>query len=204
MPTDTRVDKYITGAPDFARPMLERFRELVHKGVPEAQEDIKWSRPSFLYRDKILFGMSAFKAYCGFFVFNPDVNKLIEKDGKISETARQLDRVSAIDQLPSEKDLLRYICEARRLLDAILSSPAPRKRTGAPKPEAEIPNDFAAALSKNKTAAKAFHGFSPSHRREYVEWITEAKRDETRQKRIATTLEWLVEGKPRNWKYMNC
>ena len=184
--------------------MLERFRELAHKGVPGLKEEIKWSRPMFLYRDKILFGMSAFKAYCGFFIFSPEVNKLLGKEGKIAETGRRLDRVSEFSQLPSEKDLLQYIREGKRLLDEIVSSPAPRKRAAPPKPEAEIPQDLAAALSKNKAAIKAFSAFSPSHRREYIEWITEAKRDETRQKRIATTLEWLVEGKPRNWKYMNC
>jgi uncharacterized protein YdeI (YjbR/CyaY-like superfamily) len=129
---------------------------------------------------------------------------MLPKEGRVAETALKLDRITDLSQAPSVKDLKLYIREGKRLLDELLSNPAPRKRTAPPKPEAEVPVDLAAALAKNKTAAKAFQTFSPSHRREYVEWITEAKRDETRQKRIATTLEWLAEGKPRNWKYMNC
>jgi hypothetical protein len=58
------------------------------------------------------------------------------------------------------------------------------------------------ALAKNRKARETFEGFSPSHRREYVEWIAEAKGDDTRKRRIATAIEWLSEGKPRNWKYM--
>lgn len=204
MPTDARVDQYISGAPEFARPILEHLRDLVHKELPEIREDIKWSRPAFLYRDKILFGMSAFKTYCGFFLFNQDVNKLLPNEGPIAETARKLDRVKELAEVPSQRSLQRYIREGRRLLDELLANPTPRKRTVPPKPETAVPADLAAALAKNRVAAKAFHAFSPSHRREYVEWITEAKRDETRQKRITTTLEWLAEGKPRNWKYMNC
>jgi uncharacterized protein YdeI (YjbR/CyaY-like superfamily) len=64
-----------------------------------------------------------------------------------------------------------------------------------------VPQDLKSALARNAKARAAFEGFSPSHRREYVEWIEDAKRDDTRRKRLATAIEWMGEGKPRNWKY---
>ncbi len=205
MPTDQRVDQYIAKAPEFAKPILRYLRELIHEGCPDASEDIKWSRPGFLYRDKILYGLVAFKAHCSFYIFQPEIAKKLEDEGKhIDDSAGALSKITQVGGLPPRKELLRFIRDAARLLDASLSNPAPRKRAAAPKPEASIPDDLAVALTKNKKAAAAFKQFSNSHRREYIEWITEAKREETRKKRIVTALEWLAEGKPRNWKYMNC
>jgi len=124
----------------------------------------------------------------------------IETHGKVG----LLEHITKLADLPPDKDMLRYIREACRLLEASLSDPAPPKPAKPRKPEAEVPRDLAVALAGNRAASQAFHRFSPSHRREYIEWIAEAERDETRQKRIATALGWLAEGKPRNWKYMNC
>lgn len=205
MPTDPRVDQYIAKAPEFAKPILEQLRQTIHEGCPKAIEDVKWSRPVFLYRKKILFGTAVFKAHCSFFVFQRDVNELLEQ-GRETGTglAGCLGRIVQLSDLPPKRALLRYVKEAVRLVDESLANPAPKKRTAPPKPEAEVPPDLAAALAKNKSASKAFLAFSPSHRREYIEWITEAKREETRQRRITTALEWLAEGKSRNWKYSDC
>ncbi len=204
MMTDPRVDQYISDAPAFAQPMLTLFREVVHKGCPEVEESIKWGRPMFLYRKKILYGMAAFKAHCGFLFFQPGVRKLLEKEGlKSDEGSGSLGRITQMADLPSKQDLLRYVREGRRLMDEGAPHTAARKRSTGRKPPLAVPDDLAAALAQNQPAAKAFHKFSPSHRREYIEWITEAKRDETRQQRIAKTLEWLSEGKTRNWKYVN-
>lgn len=195
MPTDSRVDKYITAAPEFARPILEHVRDLIHKACPEVEEDIKWSRPSFLYRGKILLSMAAFKAHCRIVFWNADVNQSIARNGS-------LERVTAVSDLPAKRQLIGYIREALRAIEEGSPVTVMGKRNGSPKSEAEVPAEFAAALGRNRKAAKAFDNLSPSHRREYIEWIAEAKREETRQKRIATALEWIAEGKPRHWKYM--
>lgn len=204
MPTDARVDQYVERAPQFAKPILQHVRGLVHKAYPDIGEDIKWSRPAFLHREKILCGMVAFKAHCSFYIFPSETRNQMREGGQFRALAEKLAKITRMDDLPADKDILQYVKAAVRLIDESLSNPAPRKRATQPKPEASVPEDLARALVKHKKAAQTFEKFSVSHRREYIEWITEAKREETRQKRIATALEWLAEGKPRNWKYMNC
>lgn len=204
MPTDPRVDRYIEKAPDFAKPILRHLREIVHEACPGISEDVKWSRPAFVYREKILCGIVAFKAHCSFYLFQTDVENQLAQEERFKQFRESLDRIAQMSDLPSRKNLLRYVREGVRVLDASLLNPAPRKRAAQPKPDADVPEDLALALAKNRRAAQTFENFSKSHRREYIEWITEAKREETRQKRVATALEWLAEGKPRNWKYMNC
>jgi uncharacterized protein YdeI (YjbR/CyaY-like superfamily) len=205
MPMDPRIDRYIEGAPAFAHPILARLRKLVHKACPEAEESMKWSRPCFLYRKKIVCGMSAFKEHCSFGFWDPAMRQVLVDEGvETHEKVGLLERITKAADLPSDKDMLRYIREACRLVEANLSNPAPAKPAKPRKPEVAVPRDLAEALAGSRAAFEAFQRFSPSHRREYIEWIGEAKRDETRRKRIATALEWLAEGKPRNWKYMNC
>jgi len=201
MPTDKRVDEYIKGAPEFAQPILNHLRELVHKGCPEAEEAIKWNMPSFLYRGRLLYSMAAFKGYCRFIFWRPEIAKLAGKQGSQGDDdGAVVGKVTQLADLPSDKDMLSYIREARRLADeGPRTSLMPKRST--PKPELEMPAEFAAALRNHKTASKSFEAFSPSHRREYIEWISQAKRAETRSKRIQTALEWLASGKPRNWKY---
>jgi uncharacterized protein YdeI (YjbR/CyaY-like superfamily) len=200
--SDKRVDDYIARAPEYAQPILRHLRELVHKGCPEAEEAIKWSTPSFVYRNRLLFSMGAFKAHCRFIFWRPEIAKLAGKKGtEIDDDGEVAGKITRLSDLPSDRELLGYIREAKRLTEE-----GPRvtmRKASTPKPEAEAPAEFAAALAKDKAAAKVFHSFSPSHRREYIAWITEAKRPETRDKRIETSLKWLAEGKPRNWKYMN-
>jgi len=204
MPTDPRVDQYIANAAEFAKPILRDFRELIHEVCPDVSEDIKWGRPAFLHEGKILCGIVAFKAHCSFYVFQAEISKELREKGGYAGFADGLNRITRSGDLPARKNLSQYIRDAVRLLDKSVSDPVPRKRSAQPKPEPGVPDDLAVALRKNKTDAQAFEGFSKSHRREYIEWITEAKREDTRRKRIATALEWLAEGKPRNWKYMNC
>jgi uncharacterized protein YdeI (YjbR/CyaY-like superfamily) len=199
---DPRFDAYIAKAAPFAQPVLEHLRDVVHRACPDVVEDIKWSHPSFQYRDKILCGMAAFKAHLGFGFWHQETQGLIERERGDPQSARLLGNITSLDDLPDDATLARYVKHTMKLLEqGVPSRPsAPAK----PKPAAKIPADLAAALKKNKAAAKTFETFSPSHRREYIQWITEAKREETREKRLATTLDWLSKGKPRNWKYMNC
>lgn len=205
MPTDPRVDQYLANSPAFAQPILHHLRDLVHQACPDVVETMKWSRPAFLYGDKILFGMSAFQAHCAFGFWHPEMTKRLLKEGIAAhEGAGSLGRITQMTDLPSDRDLLRYMREALRFQKEMPAKNGAQKRVAAPKTEVVVPDDLAAALANNEVAAQTFHAFSPSHRREYTNWITEAKREETRQKRISTAVTWLSEGKPLNWKYMNC
>jgi uncharacterized protein YdeI (YjbR/CyaY-like superfamily) len=194
-----QVDAYIELAPEYARPILSTIREIVHRGCPEVQEVIKWGVPHFEHRG-LLGGMAAFKRYAalGFWkgALMKDPHGLLGDDPKASMTGM---RFARLEDLPPEKVLMAYVQEAARLNEQGVKLPrGPKSR----KEEIPVPADFDQALAGNPRARETFEGFPPSHRREYLEWITEAKREETRRRRIATAVEWLVEGKPRNWKYM--
>jgi uncharacterized protein YdeI (YjbR/CyaY-like superfamily) len=203
MPAHKTVDEYIAHAPAYAQPILTHLRRLVRKECPDVEEAIKWSMPAFVYRKKILFSMAAFKEHCRFIFWRPEIARLARKEGgKSDDDGAALGKITQLSDLPSDKVISTYIREARRLTDE--SPRSPMRKKGPPKPELALPPEFAAALAKNKAASKNFEAFSPSHRREYIEWISEAKREETREKRIETALQWLAEGKPRHWKYMNC
>ena len=206
--TDPRIDAYIVKSADFARPILEHIRKLVHKACPEATETVKWSMPFFEYNGAIICNMAAFKQHCAFGFWN--ASQLKDPEGVLhvrdKNAMGHLDRLASIKDLPADKVLLAYIKEAVQLIKDGKNVPArgknsPAAKEKAPKKELPIPDVLAAALKKNKKARETFEGFPPSHRREYIEWISEAKTEETRDKRVATTLEWLVEGKSRNWKY---
>jgi uncharacterized protein YdeI (YjbR/CyaY-like superfamily) len=200
MPTrDPRVDAYIENAAEFAKPILNHIRKLVHSACPDVEETLKWGMPHFM-RNGILCSMAAFKEHCALNFWKGD---LIFADGKVSVTQDkgmgQFGRVSQLFELPTDDVMIGYIKEAARLNEAgITAAPRPRSKE---KKELEVPQDLMAALKKSKKALTTFEKFSYSHKKDYVEWITEAKRAETRKKRIQTALEWLAKGKPRNWKY---
>ena len=194
---DPRVDAYIDAAADFAKPILEHLRTLVHRACPQAEETLKWGMPTFMYHG-ILCGMGAFKQHCVFGFWKHKLVVGVERD----DTAMgQFGCITSVKDLPSAKLLSGYIKKAMQLNEQGVTVPRARK---TPRPAPKVPDDLAAALQKNKKAASVYAAFSPSAQREYVEWITEAKRDETRAKRLATAVQWIAEGKQRNWKYMNC
>jgi len=202
---DARVDAYIAKAQPFAQPILKHLRGLVHEGCPGVEETIKWSMPFFEYRGAILGNMSAFKQHCAFGFWGVEIRAAVRqakaaRDGALGT----LGRITRLEDLPGEKELLGWIRQAKGLIESgrYTSPIAARQSVVKPaKPALKTPADFAAALKKNKKAAAAFAAFSPSCKREYVEWIVDAKRAETRAKRIATAVEWIGEGKKRNWKY---
>lgn len=201
---DPRIDAYIAKAADFAQPILRHLRECVHRGCPETTESIKWSVPHFDYAGGILCGMAAFKAHCTFGFWHQGMNEILGVHAGKSGTAMgSFGRITKLSDLPDDRTLIRFIKAAAKLNESGTPSRPRPAATGARK-ELAVPADLAAALKKNRAAAKTFADFSPSHRKEYIEWITEAKREETRAKRLATTLEWLAEGKSRNWQYINC
>jgi uncharacterized protein YdeI (YjbR/CyaY-like superfamily) len=191
---EPRIDAYIARAQPFARPILEKVRERAHAVVPGIEEAMKWSHPTYLKNGKIVVGTAAFKEHASVHFWRGQELGMETKPGAMG----QLGKVASVADLPPNLDDL--IRKAAALSDA----PAPRKPKHAPKPPPEMHPDFAAALAKAPSAKANLDGFPPSAQRDYLEWISEAKQDSTRQMRIATAVEWLSEGKRRNWKYETC
>jgi uncharacterized protein YdeI (YjbR/CyaY-like superfamily) len=193
--TDERIDAYIAAAGEFARPIATKIREAVHAGCPDCEETMKWGQPTFVHGGKILCGFGAFKAHVRLHFWK---GGLVGQGADPDEWGR-LHRLTAVSDLPSKKVLAGYVKKAVAASELVETKP---KRTAKPKQPAAIPDDLMAAMRKNKKALAGFEALSPSHKREYVEWITEAKASETRARRIAQTVEWTAQGKSRNWKYM--
>ena len=198
MSRDPRIDDYIAKAAPFARPILEHVRERVHAAVPDAEETMKWSAPGFTLNGKILLMMAAFKQHAALnFWRGQEIGDGSPKAGAMG----QFGRLTTVSDLPPDDQLDAMLVEAAALA---ATAPAPRKTKHAPKPAPEMHPEFAAALAKAPKAKAVLDGFPPSAQRDYLEWISEAKQDATRAKRIATAVEWLEEGKRRHWKYQNC
>ena len=194
---DPRVDAYIARSADFAKPILAYLRDVVHEGCPDVEETMKWSFPHFMHGG-ILCSMASFRKHCAFGFWKAPLIFEGEKT-PVKDAMGHFGRIESLDQLPSRNELVGYVRKAARLNDEGVKSPVSRK--AKPKGDLVIPAELTAALRKNTRAQTAFESLSPSHKREYVEWIAEAKRDETRQRRVAATLELLAEGKTRHWKY---
>ncbi|MDB5047979.1 MAG: hypothetical protein JWO30_1050 [Fibrobacteres bacterium] len=213
---DPRIDAIIAKSADFAKPILTHIRKLVHQGCPEAEETLKWGMPHFLYGGEILCGMAPFKAHAVFGFWKgslivpagkgvkagtePRASKNGKSEAKAEPGMGQFGKLTSVKDLPNDKTMLGYIKTAMTLNDQGVKSPT-RGKNAKPKPPVEAPAYFLAALKKNKAALATYQGFSPSQKREYVEWITEAKTDATRDSRLATAVEWMAEGKVRLWKY---
>lgn len=193
---DPRVDAYIARSSDFAKPILNHIRSVVHEACPEVQETVKWGAPFFDYQG-VMCNMAAFKAHCAFGFWKGSL--VLGNDVKDADAAGQFGRIEKVSDLPPKKVLMGYIRQAMKLNEDGVKPM--RTKTGTKKPELDVPDYLRAALKKDKTAQTAFDAFSPSHRREYIEWITDAKTEATRNKRMETALEWIAEGKSRNWKY---
>jgi len=192
--TDPRVDAYIQNAAPFARPILVHIRESVHAGCPEVEETIKWSFPHFVYKG-MLCSMAAFKAHCSFGFWKGSLLEVPPNGTPMS----QFGRITSVDDLPRSKELTRLVRQAAALNDDGVKIARPKQTAAKAPPKA--PDDLQKALKSHAKASANFKALSPSHKREYIEWITEAKTEATRRKRVATTIEWLSQGKSRNWKY---
>ena len=194
---DPRVDAYMAKSADFAKPIIDHLRELVHATCPPVEETIKWGMPTFMYHG-MLCGIGAFKQHCTFGFWK---HRLVVGTGRYDDAMGQFGCITKVGDLPPKRELAALIRKAMQLNEEGVKVPKTRAR---PRPALKAPADLAAALKKNAKAAATYTAFSPTNKRDYVEWITEAKREETRSKRVAQAVEWIAEGKPRNWKYMNC
>jgi uncharacterized protein YdeI (YjbR/CyaY-like superfamily) len=195
------IDAYIIKSADFAIPILTHIRELVHKTCPDAEEKMKWSFPHFDYKGEMMCSMAAFKEHAAFGFWKASLMKdpVLAEMAKSEVAMGHLGRLTSLKDLPSDKKLIAWIKEAMALNDKGIKLPV--KAKPATTKELEVPDYFSKALTKNKKAKQNFDGFSYSNKKEYVMWVSEAKTEDTRNKRMATTVEWLAEGKIRNWKY---
>ena len=196
---DPRVDAYIEKSADFAKPVLIHLRKLIHKASPKVSETVKWGMPAYEYKGLVC-GLAAFKQHCTFGFWK---QKLLDYDGFSSEKTAMgsFGRITSKKDLPPDDVIVKLIQRAVELNEKGVKT---AKKAPAAKKELVVPNDLKKALALDAAAKATFDSFSYSHKKEYVEWIEEAKTDATREKRLATTIEWLAEGKDRNWKYKNC
>jgi uncharacterized protein YdeI (YjbR/CyaY-like superfamily) len=195
---DPRIDAYIARKAPFARPILEHVRNRVHANVPNAEETLKWSAPAFTLGGKILLVMAAFKAHAALNFWRWQELRGYEAE---ANGMGQFGKLASLDDLPPDAELDALILKAVELAAA---APAPRKNKHPPKHPSELHPEFAVALAAAPAANATLDGFPPGARRDYLDWIADAKQPATRAKRIAIAVEWLNEGKRRNWKYENC
>ncbi|HSB12397.1 MAG TPA: YdeI/OmpD-associated family protein [Blastocatellia bacterium] len=203
--TDPRVDAYITKSADFAKPILTHIRKLIHDTCPSVEETIKWSFPHFMYKSpnernpRILCSMASFKQHCALGFWYTGGGPM-SGEPKPAEGMGQYGKITSISDLPKDKELIKQIKEAVKLHQSGIKA-SPRTRSNEKK-ELEIPGYFAAALKKNRKALKTFEQFNYTNKKEYVDWVTEAKTEKTRISRLATAVEWMSEGKTHNWRYV--
>lgn len=191
---DPRVDAYIEKSEAFARPILGYLREVMHEACPEVEETIKWKFPVFMY-EGILANMASFRRHCAFGFWKGSL--ILDDESAAGEAMGQFGRITSLDDLPPKEALIGYIHKAMELNEKGIQ---PKKKQRK-KPELEMPEDFTAALREVSGALKAFEAMPPSHRREYIEWITEARRDDTRRRRISKAVDQISGSKSLNWKY---
>jgi uncharacterized protein YdeI (YjbR/CyaY-like superfamily) len=198
---EKKIDAYIAKSADFAKPILNHIRQLVHKACPDVEEKMKWSMPFFDYKGEMLCHMASFKqhAVMGFWKASLMKDPILVENAKSETAMGHLGRITSLKDLPPDKKIAAWIKEAMQLTDKGIKLPAKAKQTE--KNEFAVPDYFVKALAKNKKAKQVFENFPPSHKKEYLMWITEARTEETRNKRMATAIEWIAEGKGKNWKY---
>jgi uncharacterized protein YdeI (YjbR/CyaY-like superfamily) len=199
MARDPRVDAYLARQADFAKPILEKLRDSVHSACPECEETLKWSAPAFTYKGSILAQMAAFKAHASFGFWQG--RKVTGETPKEKEAMGSFGKLASVADLPDAGTMTELVRKAMALVDSGEKAARPLKHA---KPPLEVPPDLEAAFAKNAEARATYEGFPTSARRDYLDWLADAKRPETRAKRLEQTVEWLAEGKRRHWKYENC
>lgn len=196
---DKRINAYIARSADFAKPILTHIRALVHQACPDVEETVKWGFPHFDYKGMFC-SMASFKSHCAFGFWKAALMKdrILMENAQAETAMGHLGKIQSLADLPADKTLLKWMKEAMQLNEAGIKLPV-KPKTAAP---VETPADLMAALKKNKAALATFTDFGNGNKREYVSWVLEAKTEATRNKRIATAVEWMAEGKIRNWKYV--
>ncbi|WP_412467852.1 YdeI/OmpD-associated family protein [Pedobacter sp. KLB.chiD] len=199
MHTTVQVDQYIINSAEFAIPILDHFRNLVHQADARIEEKIKWGMPFFDYKGTVCH-MASFKHHCAFgfwkgALINDEYGIFKER----SESMGWLGKIKSFDDLPADEILIAYIQQAIQLNEDNIKLPSKPKSND--KKEVIVPEYFAEALNEAPEALAVFQNFSPSNKKDYILWLEEAKTEATRMRRLETTLAWLAEGKTRMWKY---
>lgn len=194
---DSRIDAYIVKSADFAKPILQSLRKTVHEACPQVEETIKWGSPSFIHAGGILCGMAAFKQHASFGFWK---HALVMGADAPRDGMGSYGKITSLSELPPKRQLIADLKKAMTLNEQGIMGPGVRRRM-APRPPPEAPADLVAALNKSSRARAVFEAFPPSRKREYIDWIVEAKREQTRARRLAQAINWIAEGKSRNWKY---
>jgi len=193
---DKRVDAYIAKAKPFAQPILEHLREIIHEGCPEVVETIKWGMPAFEHKGPLA-GVAGFNQHCAFHFWKSSL--ILDKDDKKPRTAMgSFGRIRSVKDLPPRKKMVDYVRRAAALNDQGIKVERAKPKRGQ---TIDAPAFMMSAIKKNKRSLATWEQFPYTKKKDYIEWVTGAKTDETRDKRLATTVEWLSEGKGRNWKY---
>ncbi len=200
---EKRIDTYIAKSAEFAKPILNHFRSLVHKTCPELEEKVKWGFPHFDYKGGPMCSMAAFKKHCAIGFWKAELmknGKTLVKNAQSEAAMGHFGKVSSLKDLPSDKTIVSYIKEAMRLNEEGIKL-SPKKTSAKEKQELKLPNDFLELLSKTKGALKQFEAFTPGRKKDYLSWIRGAKTEITRNKRMNTAIDWISEGKDLNWRY---
>jgi len=196
---DPRVDAYIENAAEFAQPVLEHLREIVHAACPEVVETIKWRMPMFEHKG-LLCHFASFKQHCAFGFWKHTL--LFDGQDEPAKGMGSFGKLTSVKDLPSKRELTALVKKAVKLNEQGIARDSQKSKPV--KPATEMPSEFKTALAKQAKARKFFESLAPGYQREYVEWIADAKREATRDKRIDQAIEWLGESKKRNWKYESC
>ena len=199
--SDKRIDAYIAKVQPFAQPILKHIRAVVHKASPDINETMKWSFPHFDYKGKMLCSMAGFKEHCVFMFWKQSIMKDPNKLFGPRDKEGGMGRIKNVKEMPSEKILIEYIKQAMKLNDEGKTTPRKEKKV-SDKKELVVPDYLKKALAKNAKAKKTFEAFSYSNQKEYTMWLADAKTEETRDSRLKLAIEWMEEGKIRNWKYV--
>jgi uncharacterized protein YdeI (YjbR/CyaY-like superfamily) len=195
------VDAYIEKSAPFAKPILNHLRRLVHAANPAITETIKWGFPNFEYKGLVCH-MASFKQHCSFGFWKAslltDSQEVLAQLGKTA--MGHLGQIKSVADLPPDQILIDYIREAIRLNEENRKVAA--KAPAGERKDLQVPDFFLEALNQHSAALNTFQNFSRYQQKDYVEWLLDAKTEATRNKRLATAIEWLAEGKIRNWKYI--
>ncbi|MCD0472277.1 YdeI family protein [Flavobacterium sp. JAS] len=200
IPLNSKVDEYIAKSEDFAKPILEYLRQIIHETCPDAAEDIKWGTPHYAYKGDHLCMIAGFKNHCSFSLYKAEFikNKEIAESVKAGKKFGYMDKLKSVSELPSKNILISLIKEAMTINEQGIK----KEKTVSDKPKViETPEYLVEALNANKKAKEVWESKSDSYRKDYLVWIIDAKTDTTRQKRIEQSLEWIAEGKGRFWQY---
>jgi uncharacterized protein YdeI (YjbR/CyaY-like superfamily) len=195
---DPRVDDYIAKSPAYAQPIMKHIRGLIHQAVPNIVEVIKWAHPHFEYKGPA-FSIGAFKEHLGLNFWKSKLMDDPEGLFKYDGSAGSMGKIKSLADLPEDDILMAYFMLAADLNEQGVKATTPK--TAPEKKQLIIPDDLIAAFKNDTTAMQHFEQFNYSAKKEYVDWLAEAKTTETRQKRLKTIMEWVAEGKTRYWKY---